>query len=558
MFSSEHLPRRRHSVLISLFVIAISTRLLPLAISPYPFNNDGITECVIASDIMAASRIGSLGGYLFSDPHSMITPIYYSFLSYVSVVVGTEPFWIAQMAVSFFSATTVLGGYLIALQITKDFKGALAAGLVLSFFGTFVFTTGSAWKESLGVAMFVFLVYAYMNRHDRRMFVLEAVILATLPFIHHLVAFMAFVSLGYLTISSLAFGFSHNRITRRHLHDVLVLGVLGSLVYLYYSIVSLEKMSYINDVAGLVILAAVLFAFSTAIVVLRMFAGKSRWTLAPVPVLVLFAAFAWDYYNPVFEYTQGAPIYVFVLTISTCILVFLAWFGYEVLNASGAVYRAIPFCLLLPVLTLMAYAFVVGTGVSSHQILYRSFDFADLSLALGVSASVAYLASNRRLQSAAIVVLIAFLILSFPFAYATGPLLGVRHDTQGYEIDAIDWVYYRAGGDAVLRSDERISYVAGSIHDFGRDPYLPVDLSTGVLLRYDAYNLLLEEWTSVGVNAYPRGNVVVDEVYVDGVLQASDVVYIGGPVSNKISIFSLSRTACVALGSDAVLCSAIS
>lgn len=541
--------RLRLSILVILSLLAVSTRLLPLAISSLPFNNDGITECVAASDILEAERFDSLGGYILSTAHSQLTPVYNVFLAFVSSLVGSDPFGTAQIAVAFFSAVTVTTGYLIALQLTKSVKGAIAAGLVLALYGTFLFLTGSKWKISLGVALLLLLFYAYMNRHDRKMFILEILLLATLPLVHHLVTVVAYLALAYLAVWSFAYAIRGEGIRRRHLADLAVVGMLSFAVYAYYYFGALERTSYINDGAGFAALIAIFGAFSLILIAVLRRRTKSRFTLAPVPAAVIFALFAWDYFNPIFSYTQGAPPYVFLLVLSTSALIALAWFGFERLHTIESPYRAIPFCALLPVLTLFVFALAMGTGVASHQIFYRSFDFAVISMALGVAASIAYFRPKPRLQAIAVFLLILVLLISLPFAYLTGPLEGVRHDTQTYEMDAINWVYTATGDDSTIRSDERISYLAKALHNYGKDPYLVLDLAAGYLPpAYSKYNIVLEEWTEIGVNAYPEGHVTVDETFLDGILLASNVFHVGGPSSNNILVFRLSSLGEAELG----------
>lgn len=530
----------RIAILAVLLLTSVATRLLPLSLSPYPFNNDSITECVAASAIIENEGINIATGFPLSDSHSMVTPVYNVFLGFVSLFVGVDPYWIAQITVSMISALTIIGIYLIANQITGNAKGSIACALVLSFYGTFVFMTGSAWKESIGVSILVLLVYAYMNRDDRRMLALEISTLAVLPLVHHLAAAIAYLALAYITVWSLAFAILARDLKRRHIVDLFVVGILSLVTYVYYYLGSFERVSYFSDGIGAMTLVFTFSALSFLLIFFLRRRGSTRLTFAPVPAVVIFSLFTWDYFFPLFSYTQGAPKYVFILTGTTCVLILLAWYGYERLRASNSLYRAVPVCILLPILTLFVFGLVARSGISGHQVIYRSFDFAYISLALGTAITVSNLKIRPRLQTLAVAALTVSLILSFPFAYVTGPLEGVRHDTQEYEVDSMDWVLSRVGTGVSLRSDERLSYLASAIHGLGRDPYLALNLSEEILPAYVSFNLLLEEWSSIGVNAYPHGRVFIDESLFVNLLQASNVLYIGGPSSNNAFVFRLS------------------
>ncbi len=270
--------------------------------------------------------------------------------------------------------------------------------------------------------------------------------------------------------------------------------------------------------------------------------GKERWpglSFAPaVGAVVVFAAFM-DYFNPMFPYSQGFTSSVLLIGLIYGIIVMFGWFGLERVAFSNSRYRAVPLGLLLPVLTLFLFALTSGFDLDGHKIFYRTFDYADIALALGVGIAVGYFAKTRYKQVVVCVLIIA-LLCSFPFGYATETLLGDRHDSQEYEVDALGWVYDSAGSSTHVRSDERLAYNARALYDFEKDPYLPSRLVSGELSALGIMNMLLEEWTVVGVNDYPRGHPVLDPVYVNSVLENSNVLYVGGPESNNIVIFQTS------------------
>ena len=416
----------------------------------------------------------------------------------------------------------------------------MSAAFVLALLGTFVYLTGSAWKGALGIALLLLLTIAYMRRSDKRFLILELAVLVILPLTYHLATILAYLFLAYLTSWSLFVAIQKRHISLSHVIDAAIIGAASILAYVYYLGTSFQRLSDYGASTNIVFMILSFSAlFLVAVLSLN---GKERWpglSFAPaVGAVVVFVAFM-DYYNPIFPYTQGFSSSVLLIGLIYGLVVAFGWFGLERVAFSGSKYRAIPLGLLLPVLTLFLFALTSGFDLDGHKIFYRTFDYADIALALGVGVAVGYFAKTRYKQSIVCILTIA-LLCSFPFGFATETLLGDRHDSQEYEVDALGWIHDYSGSSTHVRSDERLSYNARALYDFGKDSYLPSRLASGNLSAPRIMNLLLEEWTVVGVNDYPRGHPVLDPLYVSMVLENSNVLYIGGPESNNIIIFQTS------------------
>ena len=527
-------------VLIVLSVLAFSTRILPLSFSPLPFNNDGMTEARIADDMLSSGHLSYPEDSFYVDSYSVITPIYNILVAFSSSTLSVSTYSVSQMLIAAFSVLTVIGGYVIALKISRSLIGALSAAFVLALLGTFVYLTGSAWKGALGVALLVLLTLAYMNRSDKRFLILELAVLAVLPVTYHLATVLAYLFLAYLTCWSLLVAVLKKRILLSHMIDLAIIGVASVLAYGYYLGTSFQRLS---DYGGSTNTVYMIISFCALFAVAALsLTGKERWpglSFAPaVGAVVVFVAFM-NYYNPMFPYTQGFGSSVLLICIVFGIIVMIGWFGFERLTLSNSIHRAIPLGLLLPVLTLFMFALTSGFNLDGHKIFYRTFDYADIALALGVSIAVGYFAKTRY-KKAVVCVLVITLLCSFPFGYATETLLGDRHDSQEYEVDALGWIYDSYGHSTHVRADERLTYNGRALYDFGRDPYLPNRLFTHDPSGSGVVNVLLEEWTVTGVNDYPRGHPVLDVDYVNSVISASNVRYVGGPAANNIIIFQTS------------------
>jgi len=523
-------------ILLVLVLLAASTRLLPLAISQFPFNNDGLTESAIADDILATGNLNYADGAYYVETHSVTTPVYNVLLAFESSVIGSTPMNMAQIFVAAISVGTVLCGFFIALRVSRDLRGSLLCALFLSLFGTFVFQTGSAWKESLGVSLYLLFVLAYMNRNQRPMMALWLVVMCILPFVHHLVTVIAYLTMFYLTLWSVFFAARNHALKSRHYLDVTVLGTLSLLAYVYYRLSSLDRLAYVDGEGGLFAMGLAVVLMSIVAVFLLATKTYIKRSLAPMVAVTLVGVAVWDYFDPVFSYTPGSPHTVLLLVLASGAIVCVAWYGLESMIKSNSRYRAMPVGLLLPTATLLVFAILMIGDVQSHQIVYRTFDFADPCLALGLAAGVAGLRRRPRLQWMAVATTICALLISFPFAYASADLLGVRHDTQAYEVDSLDWLH-SATDSKLLSSEERIAYIAMSTGWFYKDAHLPQYIVANSTLLNKVYFIIEENWVSSGVNDYPRGTIFIPISNYTWMLSSCNVLYVGGPASDTLTLF---------------------
>jgi hypothetical protein len=115
-------------------------------------------------------------------------------------------------------------------------------------------------------------------------------------------------------------------------------------------------------------------------------------------------------------------------------------------------------------------------------------------------------------------------------------LLGVRHDTQGYEIDAIEWMKERTVHPAFI-SDERIGYIGLSLANFTKYSSLPQYLLRNTTLSPQLFCMIEDSWTTEGVNDYPHGTYVLPSSNYTLTLAAANVFYLGGPANDRAIIF---------------------
>jgi hypothetical protein len=231
------------------------------------------------------------------------------------------------------------------------------------------------------------------------------------------------------------------------------------------------------------------------------------------------------------------------LVASLGFLLALAWYGTEVIVERKPLFRAVQIALIVSPLSVLAYGAASGLSPVSFQIIYRTFDLADIFMFLGIGTAFVWLYEHRRKSYTAIEYLtVVSLLVSFPFAYASGSLLGVRHDTQAYEVDSLRWLSEHADSP-FLESDERLGHIAESTVGIEKHAALPDALKRNATvedLPVISICLMEDSWTTEGVNAFPNGEVVLSVSNYTWTLETANVFYIGGPVTDRAIIFTIS------------------
>jgi len=529
--------------LVVILIAAFTTRLLPLSISQYPFNNDSLGESVLASSILDSRYLDVSTGALWYSTHNGATPAMNVVLAFISSVLGTTPLQCAQVLVSVLSVLTVGCVFLLGRQVSGGLRGGIASSFAAIMLGTFAFVTGSAWKEMMGIALLVLLLVAYLYRDQMKFRLLMFALLMLMPLVHHLVALVALLLVAYLLCWSWVFAFANGLPKRRHLEDLAVTGTSVVWAATYYSAISFDRISLVPSPLKLVVFGVSFILVSMVAVMVLTMRTHSKRTYAPLVGGGLIAILSLDYFGFFFPYTPSATYAYFFLVASSGFLLALAWYGTEVIVERRPLFRAVQIALIVSPISILGYGVVSGFSPVSLQIVYRTFDFVDIFIFLGIGTAFVWLYEHRRKSYKAIGFLtIAFLLVSFPFAYASESLLGVRHDTQAYEMDSIRWLSEHVDSPFLV-SDERIGHIAESTVNIEKHAALPDALkrnTTVTNLPVIAICLMEDSWTTEGVNDFPYGKVVLAASNYTWVLETANVFYIGGPVTDRAVIFTIS------------------
>lgn len=535
---SVSILRKAKSEHFAFLVIAISsflTRIYSLSISPYPFNNDAITECTIASGILGSGHLDFTSN-INQSTHSLGIPAFNVLIAYTSSLIGVTPLECAQFITATVAVVTIGGIYLLARIVTGSFLGGVTAGFMAVMFGTFVYTTGSSWKEALGAAFLITAAIAFLGRSQPRNRALLFVILMILPLTHHLVAAITLLTLALAICWSWFLALRAHSLRKRHIADLLMVAISVAWMTAYYLRISFDSSTLVNSRTALELAPVLFLVLSGIIIAVLSRKNHLRITFAPAVGLGVFVLLVLDYYGVLFPYTPSAPaISYFTLVCALVFILTIAWYGTELILESRPVHRTFQLCLLVAPLAIMGVAVLSGFSYSSQKVFYRTFDFLDVALFIGAAYALVALHHRRKLFVVSAVALIALSAVSFPFGYESERLLGVRHDTQPFEMDALLWLSAHNDSPNVV-SDERIAYVFHALTDGWKNPYLPAYIMRNASLPPSFY-VVEDSWTTVGVNDYPRGKVVIPLANYTSTLGLANVFYVGGPASDKIQVF---------------------
>jgi hypothetical protein len=425
-------------------------------------------------------------------------------------------------------------------RLSGDIRGGIASALMGVMMGTFVFTTGSAWKEAFGFGLLALLLVTFIYRNEPRFRILCILTLMVLPLVHHLVGIIALLMVAYPVIWGWFFALSKRSVQLRHWEDLAMVVLPATWLFVYYTAVSMDSFESVLSKMGLLFMIVAFVVLSFVQITVLSIKKHLKLTFAAIPGMIVIVLSVLDYYGYFFPYRSTAPLVSLMLISTFGVFVSVAWYGTEFAMESRHRYRAVHFGLLLAPATIIGFSVLEGFTLSSQKALYRSFDFVDLFIFMGVGLAISSTFSLRkRAYPLLAAVMIVFLAMSFPFGYYSDQTLGVRHDTQSYEVDAIEWLSH-SQSRPVMMSDERLAYMGLAIADIPKDSGLVSFIVGNISLLPHWFVAFDDSYFTSGVNDYPRGFVIIPLSNSTKVVSASDILYVGGPQANRITIMATS------------------
>ncbi len=521
--------------------MAFCVHLIPLSFSAYPFNNDSLVEARASRQILDTGELILPWENDQTATHSESTPAWNLVLAFFGGVLGMDPMFAAQYAVAVISPVAALTVYLLLLNICRDRKAALMGSFFITLFGTFVYLTASGWKESIGVALYFLLIYSYTRRDILQMKFLLILVLLTLPFVHHLIALVSYMTVLFLTGWSLVFAVAHRTARRRHFEDTAIIVLFCGLAMGYYGFVSFDKLSYIGSASSLLLLLGTMLLFFLGATLILLMPSHLKFTFAPIPAAAIVVLAYADYNGQAFDYTPStSATNYYLIAVAGAVMLFFAWYGLEYIIESKSRYRAIPMGLLLPPLTLMGFALMSPAVEDKHQLIYRTFDMADPAIALGLGIAFFALFEKKRLKRYAPLIaagVVALLLTTLPYGLYTEEYTGVRHDTHEYELGVFKWIRMVHHNDTpYIWTDERLSFIAYTVYDLNRNNLLPERLVLNLSMVPGDYNIYETSWSTRGVSDFPNGIVQPSSEFVASVIYVENVFYVAGPTDDQLIV----------------------
>jgi hypothetical protein len=461
-------------------------------------------------------------------------------LAFFSSTLGTDPATSLQLLAALLGAVTISIFLILFRQHwPSSSKGAITSALSLSLMGSFVFSSGCAWKESLGFVLLALSLYAFPLRRLPSYRLLMTSSLLLFVFTHHLVTIVGYVIVTFaVALDIFSKPKEDPRITSNDALDLLTIAGAWSLAVGYYWGIHLPYLDFLRPDTDLYLYIAV--AALVLLTAIRMSLRNhplSRFPIGLAVPLIGTALMTYNYYHPIFPGIPGPASLIAVPFLAYLILVVPAWEGARIALPPMGPSKNLLLAMILGPLSLIIFAFLRSNDATSQLIVYRTFDFLMPAFAILVGLGFAFVVKGRpRLGMAAGASLVIICASTLPIAYNTQELFGVENQTYEFEYDAVKW--FSENGVTNYSSDQRLGETGNRLFDLGYGRGLPYSLSKNLSLNGSSFYLLEGQWTTEGAQDFPFGVVVVPQDKINAILLNATVFYIGGPASCEILGFS--------------------
>jgi len=522
---------------IIVLMVAFVFRSLSLQWSTLPYNIDGLSEVRVANDIMASGNLDFPPKASYADTYVADMPILGLFVAFTCSTVGIEPVDSIQILAALLGVVAVVLALLVFRQYWPSSKGSLATVLVLALTGSFVFSAGCTWKETLGFVLVLLALYSFPLRSSLpHRYVLTSSLLL-LPFTHHHATVVGFVIITFAFVFEYANWRKGPTFSQDPFTDALTIAGAWFVAILYYDTVNLPYLDYLSPRTDLYLFLAV----ASLLLIVGVKASRKDRPLSKLPIALAVPVIgalvmAYNYFRPIFPGTPAPAALIAVPFLAYLILVVPAWTGAQIALANKGPGKNMVLAMVLGPLSLILFAFLRALDDTSYTIIYRTFDFLMPAFAILVGLGFAALVKGReRLGIAAGISLVIVCASTLPIAYSTQELFGVENQTYWFEYDAFEW--FSEHDVSKVASDQRLSETGTRLFDIEGARGLPFDLREGLSLSRDSFFVVEGQWTTKGAQEFPLGVVVIEEQRIAGLLGDNSVVFVGGPLENHLTGF---------------------
>jgi len=543
-------------------VVAFSARLVPLQFSSQPYNLDGYPLAKISEFIISSGSIPELGNHPGLIDYNMKMPVFSIMLSQFSMVLGIEPLTLLPYFTALIGSLAVIFIYVLARELTDNDVAALSAGVFAALSGLFVYVTTAAMKQLLAIVLLCFIFYLFSKRKDWKFRIPLIITLAILPFTHHLTMLIALLALSFALVGTAFRRSEHHVRTMKELILDIITGPGILLVSLaYYRSVNLEFVSEVANTNDVVLLASVVIIMAVFARLLSITVQTKPWfflgkddektvglsSIFDEKVLVLVIGIGALFLNSKLNIFTGAQLtsnLLLNLIFPYLVLAVVGLMGFNVLRYSKFPRRYLLVGMFLAPLTIMIFSMLRSLDVFGFMMVYRSYNFIDIPMAIVVGVGMAYIFGKllalskknkmfKMLPAMGMIIFIGISAASLPLAYNNEEAFDVQEITHEYELEAMEWAY--AHDITSMASDQRYSDIMDPYYGIGADRAGAWRMSHDSL-DSNQYMLTSWYWADGGAQFYPLGRIYFDEAEMTSQLNSWDIYYSGGPQGKEMVI----------------------
>ena len=522
--------------LLIIFVLALAIRLFPLAYSPYPYNIDGLGEAMLSDGIYRTGTFAVPADAGYEGSYIVQMPLMAALVAAAASFVGTEPLTLLQPLIAVIGAISCVVGALVVYMVTGSRRISTMSGMFLALLGTYVFCTTSAWKETLGLTMMIIIAGLYLKRSDTRFRILLTATLVMMVFVHHHSAILTFM---IVTFAVAAEGYKAIRCRQWGLWNIVdsaTVLALWIIALSFYTAIDLPYYHFLRPDTDLYLFIAVACALA-----LFMFVsmkgertGSKRHYLKVLVPVVGGGLMLVNYFKPIFPGIPGPESSMMIFVLSYLMMVIPMWFGSEKALVKGQASTPLLLATIFAPFSMILFGFLRALDPTSFTVIYRTFDFLDLGLAVLFGAGLIVMIHKMR-KWAPVIAAVFLLVLASttPIAFQTEGLFGVQNYTYGYEVDSYDLIHSISTTDFV-DSDQRISTSIGWLYDMNCDPYLAYRIEAGSSIQSGHWLLVERSWTVDGAQEFPLKPRVIDKIDFSAFLSEQNILIVSGPQENQM------------------------
>jgi hypothetical protein len=542
-----------------LFIISLSVRLVPLHFSSLPYNVDGFPLTRISEIIIENGSIPSSADYEGLLAYNMKLPVFSTLLSCFSIVLGVQPLKLLPYFCAMIGSLIVIFIYALTLKLTKNTLASFSAGLFAALTGLFVYATTAAKKQLLAMFLLVFIFYLYPNRKDWRYRLLLCMCVILMPFLHHLTTMIALLTLSLALAANV---FRHSKKAgKEEMIDFITGPMILLISIVYYKHVNMEIFSEVIDISDAILLLSVFVLATVAAIILSSSVQTRPWfffkrqegnklTLSCIldeKILALVIGIAALYFNSKFHIFLGGPLTsdTFLrLLLSYMVLLIFGMMGLNVIRYTKFQHRYFVIAMFLAPISVMVFALLRGLDVFNLTIVYRSYNFIDIPMAIACGVGIAYVYSRLRrysnnrkefftLPAGLLIIFFVLCASALPLAYENEKAFGIQVVTYEYEFEAMQWAS-DAGIDQVT-TDARYGDVIEPYFGILAEKTGPWKIERGSLQTSEII-FISNYWTEGGAEMSIMGRVVFEPNEINQVTSNCNVMYVGGPTDREVII----------------------